>query len=272
MECIGIGAPAVGPLATALKNENAGVRSKAAEALGAIGDAHAAEPLIDTLRDNVNNVRKAATEALGKIGPSAMESLLPALQDKNSCVRRGAVEALGKIGDGRAVDPLIAVLNDEDKEVRERTIRVLGNIGAVQAVGPLIAGLQDRDPEVRRAAIEALVGLYKAGQLDEACKKLILTHSSEITSPHEDSYTCIGRHEGHTDIKIVRAAVSFPLRGYPFCILSAPIQKTAAAFFPSMRIPAVKRSETKGLILDDAKPSCHRSHRRPRRRENHADQ
>ena len=79
-EAVKLGEPAVEPLINALKDEDSGVRWKAAEALEEIGDERAVEPLIN------------------------------ALKDEDSGVREGAAEALGEIGDERAVEPLINCL------------------------------------------------------------------------------------------------------------------------------------------------------------------
>ena len=47
------------------KSESAEIRSYAAEALGAIGDANANQPLIDALQDTNNSVRRFAIQHIG---------------------------------------------------------------------------------------------------------------------------------------------------------------------------------------------------------------
>src|SRR5690349_2963201 len=54
----------------ALKNEDAGVRWFAAEALGTLGDPAAVLPLIRALKDKNRDVRSNAAAALGKLGDS----------------------------------------------------------------------------------------------------------------------------------------------------------------------------------------------------------
>jgi len=223
-------ARAVEPLIGALKDKDADVCRKAAETLDKIGwkpgqnEAGAAywigkrdweecirigvlaiEPLIAVLKDRDWCVRKAATEALGKIGDArAIESLLAALKDEDENVRIKAAEALGNIGDARAVEPLIAALKNQD--VREVATEALGKIGT-PAVEPLIAALKDAKWVwvVRREVVNALIHIYRAGQLDETDKKLIFAHRLEITSPHDDRSSGCGGD--HTDI----AAIEFPL-------------------------------------------------------------
>lgn len=55
-------------LIKALRNKKADIRSKAAQALGEIGDARAMEPLLSSLRDGDRNMRWQAGEALEKLG------------------------------------------------------------------------------------------------------------------------------------------------------------------------------------------------------------
>lgn len=55
-------------LTKASKNKDADIRSKAAEALGDIGDTRAVEPLVALLRDKDRNVRWQAAGALEKLG------------------------------------------------------------------------------------------------------------------------------------------------------------------------------------------------------------
>ena len=74
------------------------VRSRAAGALGEIGDDAAVASLIDALSDQVGNVRWSAAVALGKIGsPAALLQLRVASEDKSYVVERAATEAILKI-------------------------------------------------------------------------------------------------------------------------------------------------------------------------------
>ena len=185
-----IGAAAVERLIAALHDRHEGVRERAAEALGKIGDVRAVEPLIPALHDSHEDVRERAAEALGKIGDiRAVEALIAALDDRDERVcwlaaqalgRIGdvravealiaaldrhenvcssAAEALGRIGDARAVEPLIAALANFYESVRRAAAEALGRIGDVRAIEALIAALHDRHESVRRAATEALARL-----------------------------------------------------------------------------------------------------------------
>ncbi|MCD5401319.1 HEAT repeat domain-containing protein, partial [candidate division NPL-UPA2 bacterium] len=146
-----------------LRDEDRGVRLRAAWALGKIGKP-AVEPLIAALKDEDSDVRESAATALWKIGdPRAVTPLITALGDEDERVRRNAAEALGRIGDPRAVEPLIAALRDEDSDVRESAALALGKTRDPRAVKPLIAALRDEDRDVRESAawaLEEITGKY----------------------------------------------------------------------------------------------------------------
>ncbi len=97
-KCVEIGAPAVEPLITALKDKDAYMCGCAAGALGRIGDARAVEPLSAALKDEKWQVRGHAARALGQIGDArAGKPLTAALKDEDEDVRRAASEALDKL-------------------------------------------------------------------------------------------------------------------------------------------------------------------------------
>lgn len=150
-----LGAPAVGPLLALLKDSNAAVRMRAAEALGETADRRAVEPLVQALRDHDALVRIEAAWALGKIkDPRAIEPLLTAWKnDPNLRWRAGG--ALGRIG-APAVEPLIALLRDGNPDVRSRAAEELAETGDPQAVEPLLSALRDGNGNVRMSAAMAL--------------------------------------------------------------------------------------------------------------------
>jgi HEAT repeat protein len=153
--CVQIGAPAVEPLAAALRDEDKDVRRAAAQALGQISDARAVEPLIVALKDKDEYVREAATDALGRIGVPAVEPLVAALRDEDKDVRRAAARALGQIGDARAVPPLIAAWGDKDGDVRQRVSQALAEVG-LPAVEAHVVAQQKESGTISRLAARAL--------------------------------------------------------------------------------------------------------------------
>jgi tRNA A-37 threonylcarbamoyl transferase component Bud32 len=191
----------------ALKDEDAGVRRSAAQALGECGPAgrEATGPLIAALEDPDFWVGEAAADALRKITgtpepqrerrnrsrepsgiPPAVQNLLAAMQDPKS--RWMAVVAVGEMGSAarEAIPALIEALEDEDVAIRWDAAKALGKMGpaAAGAVPALAAVIhQQSDAIVRqyavaalgrigppaKAAVPALIGALKerASHLDE---------------------------------------------------------------------------------------------------------
>lgn len=187
---VSIGAPALEPLVTALRDRHeSAVRRVASKAIEMIGTTAAAPLIAAALKDADYGVRYYGAEALVKIGAPVVEALIAALKDEDREVRTFAAEVLGKIGDPRAiapliaslkaspvggpwsmasavadalvrigllcVEPLIAALQDEDERVRYYVAKALV-IGDARATPLLIAALQDRDKEVRCRAAQTL--------------------------------------------------------------------------------------------------------------------
>src|SRR5438270_37283 len=90
-----LGRRALRPLVRALRDPNAEVRARAAEALGTLGYARAVGPLIAALRGPSELVRERAAKALGALGDRrAAGPLREALQDPDRYVQAAAAQAL----------------------------------------------------------------------------------------------------------------------------------------------------------------------------------
>ena len=131
------------------KSESAEIRSYAAEALGAIGDANANQPLIDALQDTNNSVRRFAISSLGHLrNTTAITPLIPFLQDEEPDIRCATAIALGKINHSSAVEALIpAATEDADRSVCSAAIIALGKIGDKRAIEPLNNLMKQSDNE-----------------------------------------------------------------------------------------------------------------------------
>ena len=155
-------------LIIALKDDDATVRYRAAQALDELRDLRAVWPLTNALRDEAMTVRARAAEALGRLGDGrAVEPLVRALADAGANVRYAAAGALGALGVRAGVEPLIRVLRDDaDNVVRTQAARALGALGDSRAVEPLINALADAHDDVSEAASDALAALLgqRAGQ------------------------------------------------------------------------------------------------------------
>jgi len=150
-----IGAPAVDGLIEALQHQDDDVRWKAAIALGEIGDPRGVEPLIALLCDKDRFVKSRAAYALGLIGEAAVDPLIRALREGDGNLRWGAAIALGKIRDPRAVEHLIRALADKYENVRAESATSLAGIGK-PALGPLLSFLKFSDGPARLEVVSAL--------------------------------------------------------------------------------------------------------------------
>ena len=150
-----------------LDSEDAKVRSRAATALGSVGDPRGVNLLVAKLRDKETKVRVSCAQALGMLGDSrAAVPLIRALQDGSESVRKAAMLALGMLGDPQAIGPLIEMLGHHEGTVR-RTAAIalallgettwsewvqggeddfsrLGHSGDARAVAPLAVALESR--------------------------------------------------------------------------------------------------------------------------------
>ena len=206
--------------------------------MGEIGDVRAVEPLVAALQSSNDYVRRTAVELLIKIGMPAMEPLIAALKNPEWYARLAAAEALGKIGNAHAVELLIAALKESSKYVRLAAAEALDRLGwqpgqdedgarywvmkqewdrcttvGAPAVQPLIAALSDGSKPVRQGAAQALVSLYKKGQLAEssrqrilACRKLIQAHNDSIIRTdyggHRDNWPELLKRQNETPMHV----------------------------------------------------------------------
>ena len=94
-----------GELERYLRDQDRGVRRRAALAAGRIADAALVPTLSDLMNDGEPEVRQMSAFALGLIGDRrAGERLVVSLKDTDATVRARAVEALGRLGDARLAE------------------------------------------------------------------------------------------------------------------------------------------------------------------------
>ena len=149
----GVSKEAITPLASAaLHDSDESVRTHAARALAAGGDAAAAS-LVARLLDGADHDR--SVELLAGLGTSAVDALAAALQGDDPAVRWAAVGALEDIASEAAVRTLIKALSHDDDEVRHCAVTALGHVGA-PAIDAVLETLSDVSPVARSEAARAL--------------------------------------------------------------------------------------------------------------------
>jgi HEAT repeat protein/uncharacterized protein YndB with AHSA1/START domain len=103
-------------LAVALKDDD--LRETAFMALVRVG-APAVGPLVSALADEREMIRRGASRALAEIGSPALDALAACMSDPDHNVRWRAANALGQIGEARARELLLAAQSDSDQYVRQ---------------------------------------------------------------------------------------------------------------------------------------------------------
>ncbi|MBN1169927.1 HEAT repeat domain-containing protein [Candidatus Micrarchaeota archaeon] len=154
---IKMGNDGVAGLIKALNDKSGFLQTKAATALGNMGNRDSVPHLIAGLKHSDPSVRLGFALVLGKIMDArAVHALTEALGDNDSIMRGRAAWALGKIGDVSAVPALIGAINDRDGHARLEIAASLGKIGDSRAIPVLMNALNDEEIIVRRAAALAL--------------------------------------------------------------------------------------------------------------------
>jgi HEAT repeat protein len=123
---VALGKPAVSSLVQALDDSEADqLRWEAAKALGAIGDAGAAQSLVHALEDPDTDVTWLAAEGLKKLKKTAWPPLLRALiksREDSVLLRQGALHVLRNQKEDGFDDLLATLTNDlESNTIREST-------------------------------------------------------------------------------------------------------------------------------------------------------
>jgi HEAT repeat protein/lysophospholipase L1-like esterase len=157
--------PVVPALAARLGDPVEAVRTAAARALGAAGEASrpASPALFAALGDTSEAVRFEAAVALEKVRPYpelARPALVQALASPHRYVREFAAWTLGNMGEeaGEAVPALVEALSRPEAFTDAGAAAALGRIGApaAAAVPALVSCLSSPDPEVRWRAARSL--------------------------------------------------------------------------------------------------------------------
>ena len=147
---------------TSLSDDDAAVRSRAADDLGMLGEssAEAIPHLIQALCDVYEPVRLNAAYALGSIGAPAVPQLIETLSVEDQIMRRMAAYALAAVGQP-AVSALSEALQHTENVVRVEATYALAQIGnpAESAIPALMERTKDECDEVRRYLAEAFGGL-----------------------------------------------------------------------------------------------------------------
>jgi putative membrane-bound dehydrogenase-like protein len=134
-------------------------QSRVIAALGRFKARAAVKTLVEKLASPDAEVRTAAAEALGAIGEAkgVAEKVRPLLGDSAVPVRKAAIAALAELNDRPAIPGLIAAANDEP--TRFEATLALATLPDPRALQVYLRGITDKSPDVRKAASRAIVAI-----------------------------------------------------------------------------------------------------------------
>ena len=156
---IKLGKPAIGSLIQTLDDPDQYSRSRAVEALSAIGDKSAIKPLEAKLNDPSGLVRVQVAAALYGMGQTnaTRKIILDALEDEDVHTRRVAARTVAEIVDDPPLKSAMKALNDTDADMRNYAAQIAGKLRSAEAVQPLIKMLlEDENDNVKASAADSL--------------------------------------------------------------------------------------------------------------------
>ena len=159
-----MGKEAVDALAAAAKNEDAGMRQMAINALGVVARPEAVPALAAAVKDADPSVREAAVTALGYTGSDkAVPSLTEAITSDDLNLRAVAVPAFARLGKP-GIDALSEVCKHSQWQVRRAAVDSLGMMALPEVVPTLNRMVPDQEPRVRVAAAMAIAKVGPAAK------------------------------------------------------------------------------------------------------------
>jgi HEAT repeat protein len=149
----------VGPLMQGLDDREVEVRVAAADALGELGDALAAEPLAVCAESEIPTERSAALRALARMPTEALEPIIaPWLEDGAPEPRLSA--ALTVLGTARIENlegRVLELAANATGTFKRMALHAVANIPGSRAEVLLLRALADRDPSIQVESLDLLV-------------------------------------------------------------------------------------------------------------------
>ncbi len=149
---------AVPALTIAIKDPDPAVREAAVTALGYTGSDKAIAPLTDAITSEDLNLRAVAIPAFARLGKPAIDALAEISKHQQWQVRRAVVDSLGMMALPEVVPALNRMVPDQEPRVRVAAAMAIAKVGpaAKSSITPLVNNLGDANDEVRESAAIAL--------------------------------------------------------------------------------------------------------------------
>lgn len=153
-------------LVACLDDPHEEVRLAAARALAALGDTRVIRPLLSGLSTASRWTAIRAAGVLASLGPQAASTLATVLREEAARPDGGdpgrlrlLLDGLAEMGDREGIAAVRPLLRHRSVDVRARATRILGRLGAAEAQPLLRAALDDHEWPVRAQAAAALLEL-----------------------------------------------------------------------------------------------------------------
>jgi HEAT repeat protein len=172
------------PLASALQDNDKGVRDAAFRSLQTIGGINVARAIVEYIGNENIVTRNLASELLIKLGRTATPAIIPYLENESQDVRKFAVDILGAIGGDAPAAAMLAKLDDPDENVVVSAVEALGNMKAAVAVPSLFEAFEHHD--FAKAAVAEALG--KIGS-PAACPFLLRSFQEAVSASPQDPAT-----------------------------------------------------------------------------------
>lgn len=203
------------------------VRSRAAQALGPLGNLAAIAPLLDGMSDADSTVRAGCAEAIGQYGAlpkaeqqRAVAQLARAMGDGQFEVRQEALRAVERLLFSQVITvaelppllgPVLLRAEDENVSVRRSAMAVLGRLSPLplstdqrgRVLLALLGRLSDPARDVRAESLRSL-GLLRADNAIPAALRLLRDPSDEV---RRQAMLCLGRLSAEAAIPLLREAL-----------------------------------------------------------------
>lgn len=192
--CVEIGPPAVEPLIQVLGHADLTIRPHVIRALGQIGGDRAAQGLAGLLDDpgQDKQARLEAVRALGQIGgEKAGQALMAALEQRDSPqIGLEIVETLSGFNlpalDAPILSALLGLVDHPNPDVQRAARQAAGARCKPQALPILLQALGHPRWPVRRYVAQALIDLYRSGQLEPTALDVVRAQRAQIAAAHID--------------------------------------------------------------------------------------
>jgi len=169
------------PLASALQDDDKGVRDAAFRSLQTIGGINVARAIVEYIGSENIVTRNLAAELLIKLGRTATPAIIPYLENESQDVRKFAVDILGAVGGDAPAAAMLAKLDDPDENVVVSAVEALGNMRAAVAVPSLFEAFERHN--FAKAAVAEALG--KIGS-PAACPFLLRSLQEAISATPQD--------------------------------------------------------------------------------------